>query len=353
MSESWGNQKKKYSDIFKNIDKDLRDLSKTLRKKGCIVMSNTPPSEPITELYIHTNDKSVMFQFNSNWIFSIHGEGDSETFIRDLKDEKWRLPERLKDGRYILRFLYDHGVEEDKSEFIKQLGPYRRVVEGIKSLESILKESLLDNEKDLINNHDKILISEFLENNYRGDWIISDEPNSNGKYEVSSKRSVIAINKKLTSLTNELFIFKYINGYFNCDGCEELISLKGAPKEIKKSFSCNYCYSLTSLKGAPEKVGTDFRCYGCSGLTSLKGAPKKIKGCFDCSYCKSLTSLEGAPEEIGDYFDCRNCKSLISLKGAPKKVFDYFNCSSCKGQFTEEDVEKVSDVKGYIQFEID
>ena len=51
-----------------------------------------------------------------------------------------------------------------------------------------------------------------------------------------------------------------------------------------------------------------------------------IKGDFICDHCDSLTSLEGAPKEVGRDFYCR----------------------SCKDKFTEEDVKKVSNVKGTI-----
>ena len=47
-------------------------------------------------------------------------------------------------------------------------------------------------------------------------------------------------------------------------------------------------------------------------------------------------------------FNCHNCTSLTSLEGAPEKVGWNFNCIHCKAEFTEEDVKKVSNVKGTI-----
>jgi hypothetical protein len=64
----------------------------------------------------------------------------------------------------------------------------------------------------------------------------------------------------------------------------------------------------------------------CASLKTLVGSPKKVGGDFYCSFCDSLESLEGAPEEVGGWFNCFNCKT----------------------QFTEEDVRKVSKVKGKI-----
>ena len=46
---------------------------------------------------------------------------------------------------------------------------------------------------------------------------------------------------------------------------------------------------------------------------------------------------------------CWNCRSLTSLEGAPKKVGGDFDCSKCKVKFSEEDVVKISNVKGMIK----
>lgn len=142
--KEWIEHKKKYSDTFKNVDNDLRTLSRTLRKMGCIVMSNTPPQEPLSELYIHKDNRSVMFQFNGNWKFIISGEDDSELFNYYPTDKVGQLPKRLEDGKYIIRFLLDHGVEEDKQTFKKGLGPYKKVVENI-TLKDYLENRIIQN----------------------------------------------------------------------------------------------------------------------------------------------------------------------------------------------------------------
>ena len=49
----------------------------------------------------------------------------------------------------------------------------------------------------------------------------------------------------------------------------------------------------------------------------------------------------------GDFI-CNHCNSLISLEGAPEKVDRNFCCSFCGSKFTQEDVKKVSNVKGII-----
>ena len=191
-----------------------------------------------------------------------------------------------------------------------------------------LRESLLDD--DLIDKTDKIIkdeIKAFLKANYRGSIKISRGSNQNGKYEVSSIKDIIVKNRNITSLTNGMFIWTTVDGSFDCMNCNSLESLEGAPKEVGGQFYCFSCLSLTSLKYAPEKVGGDFYCSFNKSLKSLDGAPKVVNGNFDCSDCPSLNTLEGAPKEVGGAFNCLNCKIL----------------------FTNNDVKKVSDVKGKIK----
>ena len=215
-----------------------------------------------------------------------------------------------------------------------------------------LYESLFDID-DNIDNVDKSIkdqIKQFLNDNFTNvsKCKISEKPNKDGKFEVSSNSDVRVKNEQITSLTNGSFIWTYIKGEFNCFNCKSLISLEGAPKEVGGDFDCSYCKSLISLEGASEKVGGDFYCNYCDSLKSLEGAPKEVSGDFSCSWCNLLKSLEGAPKKVGRSFYCNNCNSLISLEGAPKEVRGEFNCAKCGRYFTQEDVEKVSNVKGII-----
>ena len=165
-----------------------------------------------------------------------------------------------------------------------------------------LMESLLDD--DLIDKTDKMIkdeIKSFLKENYDGLIKISKKPNADGKYEVSSTKNIRIKNYNMTSLTNGMFIWTTVDGFFDVIYCNSLKSLEGAPKEVGKGFRCSNCNSLKSLEGAPEKVGWGFYCHSCN----------------------SLKSLEGAPKEVG-----RN-----------------FYCYDCAGKFTIEDVKKISNVK--------
>ena len=84
--------------------------------------------------------------------------------------------------------------------------------------------------------------------------------------------------------------------------------------------------SLTNGVFIWNNIGRNFNCWGCKSLTSLEGAPKKVGGDFNCFGCHSLKSLEGIPKEIGRTFCCVDCGS----------------------KFTQEDVKKISNVKGDI-----
>lgn len=158
--------------------------------------------------------------------------------------------------------------------------------------------SILSDFDDLESSLDPIKeIKQFIKDNYKidGELQISNEPNENGRYEVSCY-DVLVKNNRITSLTNNLFEWGEISGDFDC-------------------FDCRY---LTSLKGSPKKVGRNFKCDRCKSLTSLEGAPEKVVDYFCCSYCDSLTSLEGAPKETG-YFDCFNCGKQFTKDDVKKK----------------------------------
>ena len=197
------------------------------------------------------------------------------------------------------------------------------------NLKNYIIESIFDIEDNIDNVDESIKdqIKQFLNDNFRNasKYKISEKPNKDGKFEVSSNENVEVKNEYITSLTNGSFIWTNIKGDFICSECNLLTSLEGVPKEVGGYFNCSDCNSLISLEGAPKEVGGGFYCDRCNLLKSLKGAPEKV-GEFSCDYCNSLKTLKGAPKEVsGDFF-----------------------CRSCKCEFTEEDVKKVSNVKGII-----
>jgi len=177
------------------------------------------------------------------------------------------------------------------------------------------------------------LVKRFIER-YKG------KPNPDGSYD---------FNLNLYNVSNVIkdgkFLIKFgrVKGFFSCSG-NKLTSLEGAPKYVGGSFDCSH-NKLTSLEGAPKYVGGSFSC-AFNKLTSLEGAPERVEGGFYC-HDNKLTSLKGAPKYVGRDFDCHN-NQLTSLEGAPKYVGGVFDCSANRVKFTEEDVRKVSEVKGKI-----
>ena len=205
-----------------------------------------------------------------------------------------------------------------------------------------LRESLLDIDSVQSGLEPIKIIDGWCKENIKGTYKIDPKTldiNSNGNIEIT--------NKELIEFPDYIH-FGTVGGYFKCRGCNNLTSLKGAPKKVHRDFSCAYCNSLTSLEGAPKEVGGYFYCHYCNNLTSLEGAPKEVGGDFNCACCDSLQSLEGAPKKVHRDFSCACCDSLQSLEGAPKEVGGYFYCGFCKKQFTKDEVKKVCKVKGDI-----
>ena len=106
-------------------------------------------------------------------------------------------------------------------------------------------------------------------------------------------------------------------------------------------------FNLTTLKDLNvSRIDGSFFCFH-NKLNTLEGGPKEVGGDFSCSY-NNLTDLKGAPVIVGRDFICSNNR-LISLEGAPKKVGGTFGCRfNMAGEFTKEEVQKVSNVKGHI-----
>ena len=157
----------------------------------------------------------------------------------------------------------------------------------MKDIKEYIYEGLLRGQKSTLDNGEEVvyaLMEEFLKENYSGNWIISEKPNKDGVYEVSSNESIRVKNTKITSLTNDLFIWTSIKGSFFCYHCSELKSLKGSPKEVGYYFDCSNCNSLKSLEGAPEDAGNCFDCINC-GKSFTKDDVKKISKVNGNIYC--------------------------------------------------------------------
>ena len=176
--------------------------------------------------------------------------------------------------------------------------------------------SILDDIDDQIERTDEIVknkIKEFIKENYdyNGEIIISDEPNKDGKYEVSLTGDVKVKNKELTSLTKEYFIWKNIGGNFYCCNCQMLESLEGATENISGNYYCRNCHSL-SLDNVSEKIREKvvINCeecdkYGLFGFWhfTLDKEDETIKDLLPKSYVK-----------INDEYNCVTPEFLEKVK---------------------------------------
>ena len=179
----------------------------------------------------------------------------------------------------------------------------------------------------------------FLNDCTNGSWTLNPSTNL-----VDIAGNFYCVNQKLDSFLG--VFFGRVSGSFDCS-INNIVSLKGAPRQVKGSFICKD-NELVSLKGAPLKVGKDFDCmsnklvslegapqnvgrkFACNNnkLVSLEGAPQTVEGDFNCGN-NQLTTLTGAPPTVGGNFICYNNK-LVSLKGAPQKVGEGFDCQKNK-----------------------
>jgi hypothetical protein len=214
-----------------------------------------------------------------------------------------------------------------------------------------LKESLLADIEDTLAAGDdniKDVIFKFLCENYHitniKDLVFKQD--KTGKYLVSINHdTVIKPSSKIKQLTNGLFEFDYIAGYFSIDE-SEIETLEGGPKKIKGWFDCQscnnlktlehmptnatevfctYCENLISLKGCPKRL-YNFNCTGCNSLKDLSNGPKEVLNDYICSHCENLESLKGCATMVGNNFECSYCNKLKSINYCPKKVGGNFSC---------------------------
>lgn len=195
-----------------------------------------------------------------------------------------------------------------------------------------LYEGILSDIEDTLADGDdniKDIIFQFLCENY---YIINIKDvvfkqDKTGKYLVSVNHNIVVRpSSKIKQLTNGLFEFDYINGYFVING-SEIETLEGGPKKIKGWFDCQDCNNLKTLEHMPTNA-TEVFCKYCENLVSLKGCPKQVYG-FNCTGCNSLKDLSNGPKDVINDYVCSHCENLESLKGCATTVGNNFECSYC------------------------
>lgn len=162
-----------------------------------------------------------------------------------------------------------------------------------------LKEYLFESESS---------VAQFLKANYKGSFKISNKPNADGKYEVSSTGKVYLKNIDIESLTNGEFIFTDCK-MFTVEEAENLTSLEGFPQNVKDQVILSFL-NITDLTGMPEKIKGSVKVSNCPNLASLKGCPKEIGGMFECSGNKKLMGLEDGPTHVGEIYVDDNGKKF-------------------------------------------
>ena len=155
----------------------------------------------------------------------------------------------------------------------------------MKNLKDYVIESVWDIDDNVESDNKEFVLNgvkQFIKDNYPNAnpnslTFVFDEEKE--KYIVST-RGGLRLSTEAKSLTNGLFEWGVVGGFFNCDNCPELESLEGAPKTIGEYFDCHGCKKLESLKGSPKTVGGYFDCQNCPKLSSLDGIGKVKGGIF-------------------------------------------------------------------------
>ena len=176
--------------------------------------------------------------------------------------------------------------------------------------ENYLNESTWDIEDHIEDdNKESILtdIKKFIEDAYGINIKYCDLTFNKRKNKyIANSRTNLTLNSKFDTLTNGLFEWNTVKGWFDC-----------SESPIK------------TLEGAPKFVEGAFDCHGCRELTTLEGAPETYCVVLDCSNCFKLESLEGVPKIKELQINCSNCPKITSLKGLPKKEIKGLHCPGC------------------------
>ena len=174
----------------------------------------------------------------------------------------------------------------------------KEILEASISSNKLDESSILADVEDTLSLSDNDLrkeaIKKFIKDNYEHSYTvgpaykISNKPNKDGKFEVSSKSGLIRINRKsrnkLTSITNGDFVWTKVDGGFDISWMPNLETLEGMPKEIGGALWMNQCPNVRSLDGFPEKVGTKDK--GSMIYIARTGTPKYFSKADVMKVCK-------------------------------------------------------------------
>lgn len=215
------------------------------------------------------------------------------------------------------------------TNFISESMLYEKYSKNIDSAKQVSDE---DKIIDFLNRH--YLISEARIKDNLNFIEIKKEGNEN---IVNVKKGQLILRDSTTSVLvppGGLFTFGEVKDFI-IDDCEDLKTLKGAPKK-SNFFVIHGCTKLTDLTYAPEKIH-EINIENCENLTSLAGFPK-VCDVIILSDLPSLKSLEGLPKNVNKELWIDTCNSLINFVGAPKSIGGNFRCTWCDNLVSLEGV---------------
>ena len=172
----------------------------------------------------------------------------------------------------------------------------------MKDLFDSIKESLLDDTDDFLDNMDKVV---------GGAWF---EKNAHGNFKIKNKKSSIGC-----TIVGDIIFNKY-------DGEEIPVSVWSVQKGSVYFIDCPNLKSVRGFFG--ERPGS-------------------LEGGLYIENCPNLENLDGCPSIVDD-FSCIGNKKIKSLEGAPKHVFG--NCYIMKNgkKFSEEYIRSLIEVTDRI-----
>jgi hypothetical protein len=102
----------------------------------------------------------------------------------------------------------------------------------------------------------------------------------------------------------KVYNLEEVKGSFVLHDCQHLTTLEGCPKKVGNCFAIINLNNITTLEGGPEqvlgegrKIGfeEEYYCGYCNNLISLKGAPKQLNGGFVSTNNPKLKTLKYLP----------------------------------------------------------
>lgn len=129
----------------------------------------------------------------------------------------------------------------------------------------------------------------------------------------------------------------------NLDKIPEI--LKGITLDGSLNVSVNP--KIKTLENSPSKIMGNFRCHS-TGISDFVGGPEYVGRGMFCYHCPKFKSFVGSPKYVGGDFVIVADQLLTSIEGVPEVIDGNFNIYAPSVTFTEQDIRKISKVKGQV-----